>query len=68
LNEIAAQISTAEGPSGPNVDYIFKLADFMKTELSHVRDKHLFQLKSAVKAILNKKTLANIIVLMKLNE
>ncbi|CAL8148583.1 unnamed protein product [Orchesella dallaii] len=47
LDAIAHQIATASGPSGSNVDYLFKLAQFMRIHLSHVQDEHLFQLEIA---------------------
>ena len=50
IDEIAAQIARAEGPSGPNWEYLFKLAD----SLEHVResDEELFYLKETVQVIM----------------
>ena len=30
LEELAAQIATAHGPSGPNCEYVFRLADAIR--------------------------------------
>jgi cation transport protein ChaC len=50
MDEIAAQIARAEGPSGPNWEYLFKLAE----SLEHVRetDEDLFHLKETVQVIM----------------
>lgn len=51
LDQIAQQIAYAHGPSGSNREYLFKLADAMRT-LSVVEDEHLFTLDQLVKKIL----------------
>lgn len=52
LNIMAKQISECQGPSGPNYEYLFKLAEFMRVEAPKAEDEHLFQLEKAVKKLL----------------
>ncbi|XP_050722118.1 putative glutathione-specific gamma-glutamylcyclotransferase 2 isoform X4 [Eriocheir sinensis] len=47
---IAQIIASAEGPSGSNKDYLFQLADTMRT--LGVSDSHLFNIESRVRKIL----------------
>ncbi|KAK4299577.1 hypothetical protein Pmani_028152 [Petrolisthes manimaculis] len=49
-SEIAAIISSAVGPSGPNTEYLFNLVDTMKA--LGVDDNHLFTIDAEVKKIL----------------
>lgn len=51
LDDIARQVAFAVGPSGPNVEYLYKLAHALDKE--HVRDsdKELFELVEKVRAI-----------------
>lgn len=48
LPEIAAQIAASAGPSGPNCEYVFKLADAMRG--MSIDDPELFLLESLVRA------------------
>lgn len=52
LDAMANQIAERSGPSGPNYEYLFRLANFMREEVPHAEDEHLFQLEEAVKKIL----------------
>lgn len=52
LDEMAKQIVERQGPSGTNAEYLFQLANFMREEVPHAEDEHLFQLEEAVKKIL----------------
>lgn len=47
IDKIALQIKEAQGPSGSNQEYVFKLAEFMRTELppEHAHDEHLFEIE-----------------------
>ncbi|EDO40292.1 predicted protein [Nematostella vectensis] len=40
--KLALQIVSAHGVSGPNVEYLFRIADFMRSKVPQVEDKHLF--------------------------
>lgn len=49
---VAKIISKAEGPSGKNVEYLFNLANFVRS--LDLTDSYLFTLESLVKVELNK--------------
>jgi glutathione-specific gamma-glutamylcyclotransferase len=51
VDRIAEQIARARGPSGPNREYLFQLADAIRT-ITTDNDEHLFQLDQLVKEIL----------------
>ena len=46
---IAEQIVNASGPSGHNVEYLLRLAIFMREEIPGVHDEHLFLLEKLVR-------------------
>lgn len=48
LSAIAAQVRMAHGPSGPNVDYVLRLAETLR-EMSAV-DEHVFALERLLRA------------------
>lgn len=48
--QLAAQIAKAEGPSGPNFEYVYKLAAVMRGMGAH--DAELFELESRVRVLL----------------
>ncbi|KAK2716827.1 putative glutathione-specific gamma-glutamylcyclotransferase 2 isoform X2 [Artemia franciscana] len=50
--DIALQIANAQGVNGHNVEYLLRLAEFMRTEAPEVRDRHLFELESIVVQLL----------------
>lgn len=49
LNDIANQIFDAVGPSGPNREYVFRLAEAMRQLFPHHYDDHLFELEKLLK-------------------
>lgn len=54
LSTIAQEIADSQGASGHNVEYLIRLANFMRDELKGVvvDDEHLFQLEQIVRDIL----------------
>jgi cation transport protein ChaC len=49
LNRVAEIIHTAHGPSGPNKEYLFKLADFLREAGNH--DDHVMSLDESVRLL-----------------
>ncbi|XP_064490278.1 glutathione-specific gamma-glutamylcyclotransferase 1-like isoform X2 [Ornithodoros turicata] len=47
--KLADEIIAASGHCGPNTEYVLKLAEFMKTEVPHVWDDHLFSLEASLR-------------------
>lgn len=50
VDEIATVIANARGPSGPNYEYLFNLADAMRS--FNIEDEHLYELEAQVKKLL----------------
>ncbi|PTB84442.1 gamma-glutamylcyclotransferase, partial [Pseudidiomarina aestuarii] len=48
--EIAAHIARSEGPSGPNSEYLLKLAEALRELEAH--DAHVFAIESELRALL----------------
>lgn len=46
---MAMQIVNARGPSGHNIEYLLRLANFMRDEIPHADDDHLFTLEKIVR-------------------
>lgn len=63
LETIAEQIATASGPSGHNVEYLLRLALFMRDEIPGVIDEHLFGLETLVREELAKRKICVISVM-----
>ncbi|XP_066597608.1 putative glutathione-specific gamma-glutamylcyclotransferase 2 [Prorops nasuta] len=51
INTIANHILNSEGKSGPNREYLYKLAAAMRTIAPNIYDDHLFTLETAVKKL-----------------
>lgn len=49
LEHIAVQIASARGYSGLNVEYLIRLADFMREEVPDFNEEHLFELEKLVR-------------------
>ncbi|XP_034381523.1 glutathione-specific gamma-glutamylcyclotransferase 1-like [Cyclopterus lumpus] len=49
--EIAAQIATCRGNTGHNIEYLVRLAEFMRRYCPEVEDEHLFSIEAAVRNI-----------------
>ncbi|CAG0884535.1 unnamed protein product [Darwinula stevensoni] len=49
IEEIAARIMNARGPSGENIDYLLQLHEFMKSECPEAPDEHLALIVEAEK-------------------
>ncbi|KAI7799728.1 glutathione-specific gamma-glutamylcyclotransferase 1 [Triplophysa rosa] len=45
--EIAAQIAVCKGKSGFNIEYLLRLAEFMRVSCPEVEDHHLFSIEAA---------------------
>ena len=50
VDEIATVIANARGPSGPNYEYLFNLADAMRS--FNIEDEHLYEVGSARRSLL----------------
>ncbi|KAM4625691.1 glutathione-specific gamma-glutamylcyclotransferase 1-like [Polymixia lowei] len=49
--EIAAQIAICRGNTGHNIEYLLRLAEFMRLYCPEVEDKHLFSIEAAALAL-----------------
>ncbi|KAJ7389786.1 Glutathione-specific gamma-glutamylcyclotransferase 1 [Desmophyllum pertusum] len=49
LEQIAVQIASARGHSGLNVEYLIRLADFMREKVPEFDEEHLFELEKLVR-------------------
>ncbi|XP_012284752.1 putative glutathione-specific gamma-glutamylcyclotransferase 2 isoform X2 [Orussus abietinus] len=57
LQTIADQIAESSGPSGHNVEYLLRLADFMRRYLPEAHDEHLFSLEVMVRSLIKERNL-----------
>lgn len=55
LPEIAKQISLAHGPSGPNYEYLFGMAEGLRNIGPHAQDDHVFELEALVRQLMDTK-------------
>lgn len=49
LESLAAEVCDSKGESGHNVEYVIRLAEFIRTEIPEVVDQHLFELESLIR-------------------
>ena len=49
IDELADDISTSSGVSGHNIEYLFRLADFMRECLPKENDEHVFALDRRIR-------------------
>ncbi|KAJ0061066.1 hypothetical protein NL108_005842 [Boleophthalmus pectinirostris] len=49
--EIGAQIAVCQGKSGHNLEYLLRLAEFMRESCPHVEDGHLFAIEAAALSV-----------------
>lgn len=57
LQTIARQITESSGPSGHNVEYLLRLAEFMHRYLPEAHDEHLFTLEMLVRSQIKEKSM-----------
>ncbi|XP_039597880.1 glutathione-specific gamma-glutamylcyclotransferase 1 [Polypterus senegalus] len=50
--EIAVQIAVSSGKSGHNIEYLLRLAEFMRLACPEVHDEHLFAIEAATLSLL----------------
>lgn len=49
--QLAEQVLSAHGPSGSNVEYVYRLADAMRSLFPGELDEHLFELERTLRAL-----------------
>ena len=49
MDKLAEDIATSKGKCGHNIEYLFRLADFMREHAPGVEDPHLFELERSVR-------------------
>ena len=52
LDTMSSQIIEARGPSGSNIEYVLKLAEYCRNNIPEDTDNHLFELEGRLKAFL----------------
>ena len=55
---IAEQVVSSSGPSGHNVEYVLRLADWVHQELPHVQDEHLFSIEEEIRRMIKVRNLS----------
>ena len=56
-SEIADQVVSSEGPSGHNVEYVLKLAEWLHNAVPDAWDDHLFSIESEVRRMVTERGL-----------
>ncbi|XP_066995897.2 putative glutathione-specific gamma-glutamylcyclotransferase 2 [Anabrus simplex] len=57
LTDMARQIVDSFGPSGHNVEYVLRLANFMREHIPDAEDEHLFSLEILIRTFIKEKRL-----------
>merc|ERR1719436_2316099 len=57
-HHIAAQVVASSGPSGHNVEYVLRLADWVHQELPKVEDEHLFSIEEEIRLTIKERNLS----------
>ncbi|XP_023135258.1 glutathione-specific gamma-glutamylcyclotransferase 1 [Amphiprion ocellaris] len=52
-DEIGAQIAVSRGKTGHNLEYLLRLAEFMRSSCPHVEDHHLFSIEAAALTVVS---------------
>lgn len=55
LQDLAEHICDSQGASGHNVEYVLRLAQFIRTEIPEIVDHHLFELEMLIKEALERR-------------
>ncbi|XP_054652660.1 glutathione-specific gamma-glutamylcyclotransferase 1-like [Dunckerocampus dactyliophorus] len=59
---IADQIAVCRGKTGHNMEYLFRLADFMRLSCPEAKDEHLFSIEAAVVNIYHNCAIQNTLI------
>lgn len=51
--EIGAQIAVCRGKTGHNLEYLLRLAEFMRSSCPHVEDHHLFSIERVARDVVS---------------
>lgn len=51
--EIGTQIAVCRGKTGHNLEYLLRLAQFMRSSCPHVEDHHLFSIETAALTVVS---------------
>ena len=62
MDAMAMQIVNAVGPCGPNIDYVTKMANYIREHIPEDKDKHLFALDKRVRELSEKKYCLNALI------
>lgn len=57
VKDIANQIFECRGPAGYNVEYLVRLAIFMRHHFPNINDEHLFSLEKEIMSIIREKNM-----------
>ncbi len=58
LDDLANQVVSSKGPCGHNVEYVTRLAEFVRHQIPEDSDEHLFDLESHIMKLLHAKNIS----------